>query len=546
MKTVHACLACFTLSVSAHGQISKFISPATDEQDHFGGSVAIHGDRAIIGANVANGWGGAESGAAYFFDLNTGQQVVDLNPCNGTGFERFGYPVAISATRAIGGASFADGAGGTNSGKAYLFEVPSGICLHALEPANSSGNDYFGSAVAVSDDYAVVGAANSDGHGADSGAVYVFDATTGQELHELVPSDAGPFLGFGNAVAIHGNLVAVGASNGHGMQNFAGAVYLFDATTGTERAKIIAPDGQTADRFGERVAMEGSRLLVGAPHDKDLGNQSGSAYLFDRLSGQFVAKVLAPDGGPGDRFGSAVTTDGDRAAIGAPGNEGWRGASYLFDALTGDYVTKHQATDGQMGDQFGSSLAIYGGNLLVGASGDDDVGADAGAAYIFRVTGPSEHTGKPYCFGDGTGSPCPCSANGAEGAGCQNSSGSGATLSASGNASVTFDNFQVDITGLPPGSLGLLLRGNNGVNMGLGTAAGDGLLCTGGNSWRSQVEVASAGQVTMTHFQGQPFGASSYQSGATTNYQFWYRDTAGTCSGAGFNFTNAWAVKWLP
>ncbi len=546
MKFVTFLCTSLLLSAPSFGQITKFQSPSTNLSDQFGGSVAVHGDIVLVGAQHASGWAGGSSGAAYFFDLTSGLQTVDLKPCNGASSDHFGYPVAIRGTRAIVGAISADGVGGNSSGKAYIFEVPSGACLFSLEPSDSAPMDQFGRALAINDNYAVIGVPNNDSNGQGAGAAYVFDVTTGQELHRLFPADGVPFIGFGSSVAIHGNLIAVGAGNGHGVSNYTGAVYLFDAVTGAERLKLMAPDGQVADRFGNTLAMNGTRLVVGAPFDRDNGNGAGSTYLFDPLTNTLVKKILAPDGAAGEFFGSALTMDGNYIAVGAYGDEGVRGSSYLFDAATGDYVTKHQAGDGQAADAFGVSLGIDGDNLLVGATGDDDQGLNAGAVYIFRVTGPTEHTGKPFCLGDGSGTACPCGTSAGPGAGCLNGSGVGATLTASGNASVIFDSFQVAITGVPSGNLGILLQGNKGVNLGLGIPVGDGLLCTSGNSVRSQVEMETGGLVTFSNFQGQPFGDFSYQSGATTNYQCWYRDVPGTCSGSGFNFSNAWAVKWLP
>ncbi|MFT7486705.1 MAG: hypothetical protein ACI9F9_002561, partial [Candidatus Paceibacteria bacterium] len=55
-----------------------------------------------------------------------------------------------------------------------------------------------------------------------------------------------------------------------------------------------------------------------------------------------------------------------------------------------------------------------------------------------------------------------------------------------------------------------------------------------------------AGTTTFTDFQGSPFGNSGYGLGFPTNYQFWYRDPGNTCTGSGFNFTNAWTTSWLP
>ena len=52
------------------------------------------------------------------------------------------------------------------------------------------------------------------------------------------------------------------------------------------------------------------------------------------------------------------------------------------------------------------------------------------------------------------------------------------------------------------------------------------------------------GSTVFTNFAGQSFGEASYGPGANANYQFWYRDSGNTCSGSGFNFTNAWTVDW--
>ncbi len=158
---------------------------------------------------------------------------------------------------------------------------------------------------------------------------------------------------------------------------------------------------------------------------------------------------------------------------------------------------------------------------------------------------PSQsNTGNAYCFGDGTGATCPCAGFGQPGQGCLNTTGTnGATLTATGNAFLSADTFQLSIVGVPGAKPGILLRGANQL---AGNPVGDGLLCAAGQSARSQVQITSAGATTYTNFQGNPFGATAFTGGAATNYQFWYRDPQNTCSGAGFNFTNAWTVTWLP
>ena len=81
-------------------------------------------------------------------------------------------------------------------------------------------------------------------------------------------------------------------------------------TTWTEEVKLLASDGQSQDRFGWDVALDGTQLVAGAREDDDLGANAGSAYVFRRTGTSWneVAKLLAFDGQPGDDFGHAVAT----------------------------------------------------------------------------------------------------------------------------------------------------------------------------------------------------------------------------------------------
>ena len=159
----------------------------------------------------------------------------------------------------------------------------------------------------------------------------------------------------------------------------------------------------------------------------------------------------------------------------------------------------------------------------------------------------ASNTGSAYCFGDGLGVQCPCGANGNPGEGCANTGGlGGATLTGSGLAAIGGDTFQLQVLGVPGDKPGLILRGANPLGGGLGVVVGDGLLCTSGQTARSQIQMTSAGSTVFADFHGNPFGASSYGAGTSANYQFWYRDPGNTCTNTGFNFSNAWTVTWLP
>ncbi|MFT7486774.1 MAG: hypothetical protein ACI9F9_002630 [Candidatus Paceibacteria bacterium] len=146
-------------------------------------------------------------------------------------------------------------------------------------------------------------------------------------------------------------------------------------------------------------------------------------------------------------------------------------------------------------------------------------------------TGPS--AGDAYCFGDGTGAACPCSGTGALGAGCLTTSGTGATLVASGTPDVNNDSFQLDVSGGPANKPGIFFQGTNQ----LGVPAGDGVLCSNATKRYGVNSLDATGSVTQAGF-----GAFA-SIGSSLNYQYWFRDPGNSCGG-GFNFSGGWVVTW--
>jgi len=202
------------------------------------------------------------------------------------------------------------------------------------------------------------------------------------------------------------------------------------------------------------------------------------------------------------------------------------------------------------------SLAL-GADGSISAWGDDNFdqvkGRPLGTGFI-QVAGGWGHalalggdSGTPYCFGDGSGTPCPCDPGGS-GEGCANSGGAGAALLITGTPYFSDDTLQLQVTGIPGAKAGLCVKGSSLLADGSGNVVGDGILCTTPQK-RSQVIVSNAsGKLMMTDWRGQPFGTfpGIANVGAPTHYQWWYRDPQSTCTGSGFNFTNAWTVDWVP
>ncbi len=214
----------------------------------------------------------------------------------------------------------------------------------------------------------------------------------------LAESDAAEDNGFGEAVALRGNVLAVGSPESNGGLGSV-KVFEFDTDLGLwfEVAELAASGLADQDGFGSDVAMtaDGSVTVVGAP-----GNisSSGAVYVFERPGGGWAdmtmetAKLTPQDSATDDAFGKGVDIDGLVIVVGASRQS--TGAAYVFERQGPVWTdmtvqTQKLLPDDFMGgdDQFGSDVAVDGNVIVVGALGEDDTSTDEGAAYVFRLNG---------------------------------------------------------------------------------------------------------------------------------------------------------------
>ena len=216
---------------------------------------------------------------------------------------------------------------------------------------------------------------------------------------DLAPDELRPQDLFGCALDASGDELVVGSVHDDGRGTDAGAVYVFAARRGgfRETAYLSAAAVAPGDLLGFAVAVDGDRLVAGAPfHDGaggSGGRDAGGAWVFRRgAAGWEEEAELAVGGFAGglgrvDLLGYAVAIDGARVALGAPGDDDRgdaAGAVYLFEpAADGAWNPVAKLTDaaGAVGDGFGSSLALDGDTLLVGAPYR---ARGAGAVVVFR------------------------------------------------------------------------------------------------------------------------------------------------------------------
>lgn len=267
--------------------------------------------------------------------------------------------------------------------------------LARVMPADGIAQGKFGQAVAVSGDTLVVGAPFDDDAGSASGSAYVYTLVDGAWMLQtkLVAADASAGARAGWSVAIDGDVAAVGSilANVGGVPS--GAVYVFERAGGawSQTAKL-APDIPAASQsYGVSVALDGDTLVVGSNGDHSYGISKGSVYVYARSDGGWSQQAkLGPDlVSASDHFGLSVDIDGATLAVGSAYDDTLAqnsGAVYVFsrDAEAWTQDAKLFSDDPGQSRYFGWSVAIDEGTILAGSIGDSTAGSFSGGAFLFE------------------------------------------------------------------------------------------------------------------------------------------------------------------
>ncbi|MBL8859451.1 MAG: CHRD domain-containing protein [Planctomycetes bacterium] len=161
-----------------------------------------------------------------------------------------------------------------------------------------------------------------------------------------------------------------------------------------------------------------------------------------------------------------------------------------------------------------------------------------------------------FCFGDGSGTPCPCGNNSAVGdnEGCLHAPGMGGRLVGyagpplAPTPSISNDNFVLHALRLPASTFVLFFQGTVPMNGGNGIQFGSGLLCLTGNITRLNIKATCNGQVGLPEPGDLPISVSGGVVPGAYLYQGWFRTNPGFCAAipGNFNLTNAIRVVWAP
>jgi len=246
---------------------------------------------------------------------------------------------------------------------------------------------WFGQAVSIYGDYAIVGANNDIDKGPSTpGAAYFFkrQGTSWIQEQKIFGSGAQGGDRFGHAVSIYGIYAVVGAIYAdENNERSSGAIYIFklEGNKWIQKQKLTATNPQQDDYFGSSVSIYENYLIVGAYYKS---GGTGSAYIFKNDGNTWVLKkkLTANDTGQMDYFDYAVSIYGEYAAVASRANSR-PGGVYIFKKIGNEWTQQIKLTafDGKTNDYFGDSVSLHDNYLIVGARNND---SSKGAAYIFK------------------------------------------------------------------------------------------------------------------------------------------------------------------
>ncbi len=362
---------------------------------HFGFSVAVDGDIAVIGAPVIND---GITGSAYIFVRNTQGDWIEqqkLVASNEADMEMFGAVVSMDGdTIMIGGPAVGFGFFESDkSNSVYVFvRNDQGIWTEQQKLSTSDEIDgpRFGESISINEDTVLIGASgaglsSNDTRSGKPGSVYVFvrnDQGVWTEELKLTASDEADEPTFGRSVSIDGDTAIVGAPgfyNGSVASDESGSVYIFIRNAQgawTEQQRII-PNNKASKGyyFGGSVSVDEDTAVIGKL------DKSGPAYVFTRNVQGFWSEQqrLTPRNGSfidgNIFFGLQVVVNEDVALIGASagGRNDYVGRVHVFVRDPQDVWTEQQTLAASnarhvgSSSYFGSSVSIDGETVIVGA-----------------------------------------------------------------------------------------------------------------------------------------------------------------------------------
>ncbi len=311
------------LLLQALGSGPIWIDPPSGgaNDDGFGRALAVSGNLLLVGSPGRSVWGYRSGDVqAYFKFTDQWQPIGDVLPGTLEAWDEFGTDIVLDGER---GAIACPG-----KDRVYLVGSVHGACFitGSIDPPPGYEGTRFGTSVAMHGDLLVIGAQLDDTIAIDAGAVHVYRYDGAMWNHEahLVPTNAVDFAWAGRSVAVHDDRLAFGANlEPVGEVLAAGSVYLYrhtDADGWSLEERLTHPDPGPGDYLGYDVAMDGNRLIAGAilADGPDGQEDIGEVVTWSlNATGVEFESTISPPDDIGGEFGFSIAMHGDQLAIGA-------------------------------------------------------------------------------------------------------------------------------------------------------------------------------------------------------------------------------------
>ena len=401
-KTYFVLLTLITIfSSTIFAQWREIITSASDREnnDRYGSSVAISGKYAIIGASGDD----FSTGAAYILKNENGtwSEVQKIVASDGTQNDSYGSSVAISGNYAVVGAPYSN----TSRGTIYIYENQDGTWIELDRSRGRTVDSFFGISVAISENDIFVGV------GSCCGTVTVLRENSGvwNFIQRLTPSGARDNDYFGSSVSISNDYAIIGARGIR--ERKPGQAFIFKKTNGfwREVQRLRASDYSLNNHanFGNSVSISDNYAIVGAYNSNVYNREnSGAAYIFKNERGIWreIKRITSSSPFGNTHFGKSVSISGTQAIVGEPEasdeSQRWQGFfATMYGATTQCFMSggiwiRGQKFFGLYEDPLssvGNSVAISGNYAIAGAFMQDILSRiplisheDAGVAYIFN------------------------------------------------------------------------------------------------------------------------------------------------------------------
>ena len=358
----------------------KFV-PSISGGSKFGKSMNRSGEYLLVGAPDANGTGTLQGEAFIYKQSSDGLTWDFLQKLVASPIEdnsKFGYSLAIDGNKAVVGAYLYPDAGNP-SGALFTFKLVNNVWVFKslIRSSDLASGDKFGWAVDLNGNNLIVSALRSGSMGI--GSVYFFKtADDGETWVEETKFDGIVGYNYGTSVSIYENKAIVGASNGYGTVN-GGSVYPYTTSDNgdnwLDRTGFAASDEATGAKFGSVVKLDGNTLVVGAQSDSEYYSLAGAVYTYktsdNGVTYDTEQKIQPSDASNFSLFGYSVDVKDNELVIGAQAADGagGTGKAYVYTRDAGNWYERSIFVGSGTvdDDKFGESVAIENSVISVGS-----------------------------------------------------------------------------------------------------------------------------------------------------------------------------------